>query len=181
MNASYRLNTCKSRGSIIEACFGRLYKPVPWIYHRLPSEEDLYALFAVCHARLVGRDLSSALIPKAPARWSHGRRYAVSEARKKGVCVAPSDDFSAFWPLLTRNLQTRYGVSPVHTLEEMQRLHARFPERIRLLHRSIIWHMVSSSSWRPRSTIRTRRILPPRRRAIISCVPSTTPMVCLWL
>ena len=109
-----------------------VYKPVPWIYHRLPSEEDLYALFVICHARLVGRDLSSALIPKAPARWSHGRRYAVSEARKKGVCVAPSDDFSAFWPLLTRNLQTRYGVSPVHTLEEMQRLYARFPERIRL-------------------------------------------------
>lgn len=108
------------------------YKPVPWIYHRLPSEEDLYALFSVCHAKLTGRDLSSALIPRNSVRWSHGRRYAVSEARKKGVHVETNDDFSAFWPILTQNLQSRYGVSPVHTLDEMQWLHDRFPERIRL-------------------------------------------------
>src|SRR5262249_47787360 len=35
------------------------YKPVPHIYHRVPAEEDLYALFRQ-RARLVRRDVSSA-------------------------------------------------------------------------------------------------------------------------
>ena len=39
-----------------------VYKAVPWIYHQLPAEEDLYALTSVCHARLTIRDISSAII-----------------------------------------------------------------------------------------------------------------------
>ena len=37
-----------------------LYKPVPHIYHRMPAEEDLYALFR-SGARLIRRDMSSTL------------------------------------------------------------------------------------------------------------------------
>lgn len=35
-----------------------------------------------------------------------------------------------FWPLLKEVLATRHGVSPVHSLEEMELLQGRFPEQI---------------------------------------------------
>ena len=28
-----------------------VYRAIPWVYHRLPSEEDLYAMFWKCGAR----------------------------------------------------------------------------------------------------------------------------------
>ena len=34
------------------------YKVMPWIYHCLPAEEDLYALFRTGHARLVAQDIA---------------------------------------------------------------------------------------------------------------------------
>ena len=37
-----------------------IYKPIPHIYHKLPSEEDLYSLFRY-NASLIGRNISSAL------------------------------------------------------------------------------------------------------------------------
>jgi hypothetical protein len=35
------------------------YKCIPWIYHRLPAEEDLYALYHECRARMVARDFAT--------------------------------------------------------------------------------------------------------------------------
>ena len=37
-----------------------------------------------------------------------------------------------FWPILTQNLHDRYGLKVVHSLEEIQLLHSRFPKSIRL-------------------------------------------------
>lgn len=108
-----------------------IYKPVPWIYHRLPSEEDLYALF-LQGARLIGRDISSTIIPLANLKWSHGRKYAADKARKCGIVVEQSEDYAAFWRILTDNLERKHSVKPVHSLDEIQLLHSRFPENIRL-------------------------------------------------
>ena len=32
-----------------------VYKPVPHIFHRIPSEEDIYSLFSVCDAKLISK------------------------------------------------------------------------------------------------------------------------------
>ena len=37
-----------------------IYKAIPWIYHRVPAEEDLYALFRN-GARLIRRDVASTI------------------------------------------------------------------------------------------------------------------------
>ena len=51
------------------------YKAMPWIYHRLPAEEDLYALTQVCHARLLTREISSTiLLQHRSASQSRGSR-----------------------------------------------------------------------------------------------------------
>ncbi len=36
-----------------------IYKAIPWIYHRIPAEEDLYALINICNARIIERHISS--------------------------------------------------------------------------------------------------------------------------
>lgn len=109
-----------------------VYKAVPWIYHRLPAEEDLYAIFRECDARLLSREISSTIAIARHIKWSHGRRYGVSKARNNGVTVERSADLRAFWSILDGNLGNRYGVRPVHTVSEMELLMSRFPDRIML-------------------------------------------------
>ena len=109
-----------------------VYRPVPWIFHHLPSEEDLYAIFLKCHAQLVGRDVSSTIIPSRPVKWKRDRHYAANKARTNGIVVRQTDDFPAFWAILSHNLMAKFGAKPVHTLQEMTLLHQRFPQNIQL-------------------------------------------------
>ena len=46
------------------------YKAIPWIYHHVPAEEDLYAIFKTCNAQLVGRDISSSIIMSNKPKWA---------------------------------------------------------------------------------------------------------------
>ena len=106
------------------------YKCIPWIYHRLPAEEDLYALYHECRARMVARDFATDVFLHGDMRWERVRRRGVSRAQKAGVVVERSSDYAAFWEVLSQNLQTKYGVKPVHTLQEITLLHSRFPKNI---------------------------------------------------
>ena len=106
------------------------YKAVPWIYHRVPAEEDLYALFRVCGARLVARDIASAIFMPHRLKWHRDRRYGINRCRNNGVEVGQSDDFAAFWPVLEGNLMHTYGAHPVHSLAEIELLKSRFPTNI---------------------------------------------------
>lgn len=109
-----------------------VYKAVPWIYHQLPAEEDLYALTSVCHARLAIRDISSVIVGDRKIRFSGSRKDGIRKARRKGLEVRESTDFAAFWHILNDNLTSKYGVRPVHSVAELELLHGRFPEQIKL-------------------------------------------------
>lgn len=106
------------------------YKCIPWIYHRLSAEEDLYALYHECHAHIVARDFATNIFISCGMRWERIRRRGVARALKAGVIVERSEDFSLFWKVLADNLGNKYGVKPVHTLQEIELLHARFPDNI---------------------------------------------------
>jgi hypothetical protein len=108
-----------------------LYKAVPHIYHRVPAEEDLYALFRA-GARLVRRDAASAIRLDARVPYAKGRRAAVKAAARAGVRIARSDDFEGFMTLQGAVLRSRYGVDPVHTADELALLAGRFPDSIAL-------------------------------------------------
>ncbi len=108
------------------------YKPVPWIYHQYGAEEDLYALFKVCRAQLVGRDIAAMVCMNHPLPWRDIRRHGALVARRQGCVVSETEDYTAFWQILTNNLQQKYSVAPVHTLDEIRLLHSRFPQQIRL-------------------------------------------------
>lgn len=109
-----------------------VYKAIPWIYHRLPAEEDLYAIFRVCNARLVARDISSTIVGGRHLKWHRDRKYGINRCRNNGVVVEKTDDYAAFWPVLEGNLLANHGVRPVHSLGEMQLLKSRFPRNIQL-------------------------------------------------
>ncbi len=108
-----------------------VYKAIPHIYHQIPAEEDLYALFAH-DARLFRRDVSSSILMSCRQRFSKGRRWLVKRARKLGLVVRQTDDFDTFMAIEEKLLREKYGIKPVHTPEELGLLAGRFPDNIKL-------------------------------------------------
>lgn len=110
-----------------------VYKPMPWIYQRQPSEEDLYALTNVCHARLTVRNISSSVLTRDPVKWRRDRRYKANKAAAMGIVVEQDNcALPQFWSILEANLAANHNTTPVHTLAEMQHLQALFPDNIKL-------------------------------------------------
>lgn len=109
-----------------------VYKAMPWIYHQLPAEEDLYALTNICHARLFVRHISSTIVIDRKLRFIESRKSGIRKAKREGIAVGESDNLEAFWNILNDNLNNKYGSKPVHTLAELQLLKSRFPDYIRL-------------------------------------------------
>lgn len=107
------------------------YKAIPYIYHRQPSEEDLYALWRK-GAQLTARDIASVVVPERPVAWRRDRRYNANKAHTDGVTVMRSHDYKPFWQVLDDNLWRTYGVHPVHSIDEIELLSGRFPDNIRL-------------------------------------------------
>ena len=109
------------------------YKAIPYIYHKVPADEDLYAL-TQCFPdiKIEARDISTTVTLQTPLPWRELRRRGVRKAGRNGIVVVESDDFNAFWKILDRNLSMKYGTHPVHSLEEILLLKHRFPEKIRL-------------------------------------------------
>lgn len=108
-----------------------IYKPVPHIYHRIPSEEDLYALFR-CNASLTARGLSATILQSDRLKFRNIRKSGMRKAIKNNVHVEQTSDFSDFWKILESNLRARHGISPVHTIREITLLASRFPDEIKL-------------------------------------------------
>ena len=109
-----------------------IYKPIPWIYHRQPSEEDLYAVVEVCGAT-VSRGLSSTISREHQNKWYRIRECGARHAKQLGLTVEETEDYKPFWQVLSNNLRERYGLNPVHTVEEIEMLHQRMPDHIRLV------------------------------------------------
>lgn len=115
-----------------DAGYERLvYKCVPHIYHRMPAEEDLYALFRL-GAKLYRRDLATALVPHNRAPYTKGRKWSVKRGHNSGVVVRRSDHFAGFMNIEATLLKEKYGAVPVHTADELERLARLFPDNIKL-------------------------------------------------
>ncbi|MDP3119208.1 MAG: GNAT family N-acetyltransferase [Sulfuricurvum sp.] len=108
-----------------------VYKCIPHIYHIKPSEEDRYALFRN-DAKLIRRDVTSTIDLTELVRYSKGRKWTISKAKKEALETFESDDYEAFWQLLTNVLESNHEVKPVHTLEEIKKLAYLFPKNIKL-------------------------------------------------
>ena len=114
-----------------EGCRRLIYKPVPHIYHRVPSEEDLYLLF-IKNARLVRRDLSTTIALGNRSALREGAEMEHQQGQKSWAgIVRPSPDFESFMTIEEYVLRKYHGTKPVHSAAEIQLLAQRFPENIR--------------------------------------------------
>ncbi len=102
-----------------------IYKRVPYIYHVIPSDEDLYALF-LKGARLIRRDISSTIYLLEKVQFQEMRKRSFKKAMAANLEVKVSTDFETYWKILEENLLERHGIRPVHSLEEIRYLHNKF-------------------------------------------------------
>ena len=110
------------------------YKQMPTCYHKCPSEEDEYALWR--SGAKIETCLISTTIPlngcTAYPEIERRRKRGIAKAEEAGYKIEESTDYEQFWRIMEENLMDRYGLKPVHTLQEMLLLHSRFPKNIRL-------------------------------------------------
>ena len=134
MTAELTCETFEAIGNYLkQEGFSKLtYKAIPWIYHKIPSEEDLYALIHVGKASLSAREISTTILLQNKLRFSEQRRRGVNKAKKNSLIIRQSsqEDVFAFWNILNNNLQQKYHTRPVHSNEELQLLMSRFPANI---------------------------------------------------
>ena len=109
-----------------------IYKEIPYIYHSIPAEECEYSLFWN-GARLVKMECSSVVNLQNRIKFPKGRKAQVSRAKREGVQVIDSTDFCTFIDLENEVLKEYHNSKAVHTGRELELLHNRFPDNIRLL------------------------------------------------
>jgi len=108
-----------------------VYKAVPHIYHTVPAEEDLYALFRY-GAKLTRRDVACAIRLDEPIPFSRVRKRGTMKGKKNGLTIKRTNDFEAFMSIEEVVLRSKYNVKPTHTSSEIASLAQKFPENIKL-------------------------------------------------
>ena len=107
-----------------------LYRAIPWFFHRQPSEEDLYAMFWKCGARLQQRMSATVVFMDEQTPWRKDHRRRLRNAMQAGLRVERNGSIDDFWPVMEENLLARFNAKPVHSLQEMKLLQSRFPKEI---------------------------------------------------
>ena len=106
-------------------------KLIPSIYHQKPAEELNYALF-LAEAQLIRRDTLSVIDLSKPYSLSKIRKRGMKNGINNGLIIKEVHDFTNFWnEVLIPNLAQKHQAKPVHSLEEITKLKALFPENIR--------------------------------------------------
>jgi hypothetical protein len=106
------------------------YRPVPSIYHRVPAQDDLYALFRM-NAQRHRSDLSSTIDLLSERRVTKGRKASLKRAQRLGIEVQwDPGALGELWPVLGEALARRHGARLVHSVGEMTLLAELFPDEI---------------------------------------------------
>ena len=107
-------------------------KSLPYIYHKTLSEEFDF-LTAVVQAENYRTDSYFVLDNRLKYNPNRNRKRALRVAESNGITIKEDEDFEVFWnDILSVNLNQRFGVNPVHSVEEIRYLKKHFPENIRL-------------------------------------------------
>jgi hypothetical protein len=108
-----------------------IYKPIPLHYHKIPSQEDVYALFLLKAVR-TGCNISSVIRYETRPELTESRKSGLRKSNTANICIKESENFRDFWKILEDNLMTSHNAKPVHSLAEMLDLKRLFPQNIKL-------------------------------------------------
>ena len=106
-----------------------VYKSIPYIYNKLPTQEDLYVLFKL-KAQKIACNISSTIYQNNKLPFIELRKRGSKKAKGNNVEIIKTTDFRDFWTVLEDNLIATHGVKPVHTINEITFLHKKFPDNI---------------------------------------------------
>lgn len=118
-----------------------LIKELPFVFLDNQTNNPLAYLCFKLNAQLQRMDIHSTLELKFK-RYNKSRKSGYKRGLKNNLIVKEVDDFEDFWnTILIPNLDNKHDVKPVHSLEEIQLLKSRFPNKIRqfnVYHNNII-------------------------------------------
>jgi Acetyltransferase (GNAT) domain len=107
--------------------------PPPMLYATAPTN---YIDFALMQAgfRYQKRELTAIVNLEGASDifqlFKPEARTATRKAQKMGVRIEQSSDFAQYYDILSHNLMLRHGVTPTHTLAELEYLASAFPNDI---------------------------------------------------
>jgi len=112
--------------------FKILYKALPRIYNKFPSDEIDYALF-IAGAELSRRDIALVIDKRNSIKYSGNIRREAKKAQESGYKIVEERNAQRFWnEILIPNLLIRFGKTPVHSASEMEILMDTFCDEIKI-------------------------------------------------
>lgn len=108
-----------------------VFKSIPHIYHKIPSEEESYCLFRY-NFSLLKREISSTINMKTTnirGKKMNGYRKAI----KLGLKINETSDCSSIITIVNSNLNEKYNTKAVHTADELNSLKLNFKNEIKFL------------------------------------------------
>ncbi len=108
-----------------------VYKPVPSYLSRTVNDLEHFVL-NILKAEVTKVDTAFVIDYRNEIKFQERRRRSVKKGEKANTEIKTDNDFAAYWnSILVPNLRDKFGTAPVHSLEEIQLLHSRFPEQIK--------------------------------------------------
>jgi hypothetical protein len=108
-----------------------ILKCFPRFYNVHSTDEIEYALFLL-NAELYRRDIAFIIDLQNRVPYSGNIKRESNKAERLQLKIKEDDTLDIFWnEVLSPNLEKRYGVKPVHSLNEIRLLKSRFPELIK--------------------------------------------------
>ena len=111
------------------------YKPIPFVYHSVPAQEDLQILYLL-GAKCIAQHINPVIIPSTVPTFQDRRIRGVKKARNAGIQISISEDLLNYFKIV-KELLRGYGTTPVHSIEEIVELKKKFPDHV-VLHAAFI-------------------------------------------
>ncbi len=108
-------------------------KLLPDFYTTMPADDIKYILWML-DAENYRMDTAMSVFKGQELNYQERRKRSINKSKKMNPEIKSTGhkEFEVFWEnILEPNLMDRYGVKPVHTLEEILCLYNYFPENIR--------------------------------------------------
>ena len=108
-----------------------IYKSMPAIYNKYPSDEAMYALFRN-NAELYRRDVSFSIYLPDRLPYRYTRKSEIKKGYKHQYSLQESSKYGEYIALLDKILIKYHGTHPVHNANELKLLAEKFPNNIKL-------------------------------------------------
>ena len=107
-------------------------KNLPKIYHQTIADELDYFTFLM-KAEIFRTDVYLAIDMQKEYEPNRNRKRALKIASQLGITIKEETNYADFWnQILSPNLKERFGVTPVHSYAEIEKLAKLFPDAIKL-------------------------------------------------